>query len=286
MPNSPDGNWHDFGGTGALLHFAHANGYPPDAYRILVTLLTREFHVFAGNARPLWPDADPQDLQDWRLLADDLLEMLNSHSDTPWIGVGHSMGATSTLRAALRAPELFRALVLIDPVLFPPWLSPIWELAYRTGLAYRLHPLAAGALRRRTKFESLAAMESQYRQKGVFRRIDDRSLHAYAAAISRPGLDGSVQLVYPPEWEARIYVTAMRADRELWAQLHDLIPPVLLLRGAESDTFRPYTARLFRRQLPNAEIYSVPQSGHLLPLEKPGQVASFICEFIHPHLSR
>ena len=35
------------------------------------------------------------------------------------IGMGHSIGAIVTLRAALREPTLFRALVLIDPVLLP-----------------------------------------------------------------------------------------------------------------------------------------------------------------------
>lgn len=281
MSTSTYANWLDFGGTGPWLHFAHANGYPPGAYRALVTLLKEQYHVCASLARPMWPGSDPHQLQDWRQMADDLRSMLKSQTSGPWIGAGHSMGATSTLRAALDEPERFQALILIDPVLFPAWVSVVWELIYRTGLAYRLHPLAAGALRRRTEFESLAAMEAQYRRKAVFSRIDDRSLHVYVESITRPGPDGSVHLAYPPAWEARIYVTGLRADRELWERLSGLQHPVLLLYGEESDTFRSQTARLFKRRLPGATIHSIPRTGHLLPLEEPGKVAEHILDFMN-----
>ena len=36
------------------------------------------------------------------------------------IGVGHSLGGVLTLYAAIRRPDLFRALVFIDPVFLPP----------------------------------------------------------------------------------------------------------------------------------------------------------------------
>jgi pimeloyl-ACP methyl ester carboxylesterase len=278
-------NWFDFGGSGPNLHFAHANGYPPAAYTELFARLKPEYHVFASNARPLWPDADPQEIQDWLPMADDLLKLIEAQPPARWIGVGHSMGATNTLRAALHAPERFQALVLIDPVLFPRWISLLWELIYRTGLAYRLHPLASGALRRRTEFESLAAMQAHYRQKSVFSRMDDQNLQAYIEALTQPGPDGNIHLVYPPEWEARIYVTSARKERELWRHLPNLLPPVLLLRGAETETFFEQTARLFKRRLPQTTLYSVPGAGHLLPLEKPGEVAAIMLEFLRSRVT-
>ncbi len=57
------------------------------------------------------------------------------------IGIGHSMGATTTLRLALRQPERFQLLVLIDPVMFPPLTGIAWNIIFRLGLAYQLHPL-------------------------------------------------------------------------------------------------------------------------------------------------
>jgi pimeloyl-ACP methyl ester carboxylesterase len=70
--------------------------------------------------RALWPDSNPHDIKDWKPFSEDLLRFLSSHETAPVIGVGHSIGAIVTLRAALSAPDKFRALVLIDPVLFTP----------------------------------------------------------------------------------------------------------------------------------------------------------------------
>ena len=71
--------------------------------------------------RPLWPDSRPEDIEDWRPLTDDFLHFLDAHQTAPIACVGHSMGGIALLRAALREPERFKAIVLLDPVLFPPY---------------------------------------------------------------------------------------------------------------------------------------------------------------------
>src|SRR5262245_60972400 len=99
----------DLGGVGTPFHFLHANGYPPDCYRPLLQLLRIEYHVFGMLLRPLWGDIEPGTIKDWTPFSDDLQLFLSAQSD-PVIGVGHSIGATVTLRAALRNPGKFRAL--------------------------------------------------------------------------------------------------------------------------------------------------------------------------------
>lgn len=277
--------YEDYGGEGPALHFAHANGYPPGAYRALLAELSAGHHVMAMRMRPLWPEAQPQAIADWRPLADDLgmfLHQLDAsrafpgarHAPIPnrVIGWGHSMGATTTLRLALRQPERFRALVLIDPVFFPPRMIFFWDLIYRLGLGYRLHPLVKGALKRRGRFDSREAMFANYRQKAVFRRMSDAALQDYVQALGCPRPDGSVELCYPSKWEARIYVTGVRADLELWRALPSLKPPLLIIRGAETDTFSERAGRLVQRRLPSARVHTVPDSTHLVALEKPLEV--------------
>ena len=70
----------DLGGSGAHLHFAHANGYPPGAYRVLLEQLARDYHVVAMYQRPLWTGSQPEELTDWRLLAQDLDQFLEQSS--------------------------------------------------------------------------------------------------------------------------------------------------------------------------------------------------------------
>ena len=270
----------DFGGDGPPLHFAHANGYPPAAYRLLLEELSKHYRVKAMRMRPLWPSADPLEFSDWRILADDLEQFLNQQCLHELIGIGHSMGATTTLRLALRQPERFRFLVLIDPVIFPPLTGIAWDIIFRLGLAYRLHPLVKGALRRRTCFENDSAMFTNYRKKAIFRRMNDESLRAYVDALACQDQAGQIQLCYPADWEARIYVTGIRADLELWRQLPRLLPPILFLRGSMSDTFYPKTARMVQRRLKTARITTIPDSTHLVPLEKPYLVYKEIIQFL------
>jgi pimeloyl-ACP methyl ester carboxylesterase len=230
--------------------------------------------------RPLWQSADPSVFSDWRILADDLAQFLDQQGLPPLIGIGHSMGATTTLRLALRQPERFRMLVLIDPVIFPPLIGLAWEIIFRLGLAYQLNPLVKGAIRRRTCFESNSAMFANYRTKTVFRKMNDEGLRAYVDALACQGPEGQIQLCYSADWEARIYVTCIRADRELWLQLPRLLPPVLFLRGAMSDTFYPKTARMVQRRLKTARITTISDSTHLVPLEKPDLVFKEIIQFL------
>src|SRR3990172_9069219 len=102
----------EHGGSGAPLHFLHANGYPPACYQPLLERLTTRYHAFGMLLRPLWPDSKMDELKDWNPLSDDLLHFLSGH-ESPVIGVGHSIGGIVTLRAALKEPGRFRALVLI-----------------------------------------------------------------------------------------------------------------------------------------------------------------------------
>jgi pimeloyl-ACP methyl ester carboxylesterase len=67
---------------------------------------------------------------------------------------------------------------------------------------------------------------------------------------------------------------------DIWRNLSNLKPDVLLIRGAETDTFWASTARRFKKGKVNTQIISVPGSTHLVPLEKPGLVSDAIIDFL------
>jgi pimeloyl-ACP methyl ester carboxylesterase len=200
------------------------------------------------------------------------------------VGVGHSLGAVTTVLAALRRPELFRAVVAIDPVFFNPLKLAAYDVFRRLGQAERVHPLIAGARRRRRAFASTDEMFGRYRQAAVFRRLDDAALRAYVDAAAAPSPDGQgVTLAVTPEWEAAIYATG---PYNLWRQLSKLKPPLLVIRGAESDTFDPGAVKALRQRLPTAQILEVPATGHLVPLEKPADVGRAILEFLEAYVKQ
>jgi pimeloyl-ACP methyl ester carboxylesterase len=266
-----------FGGSGPALYFAHANGYPPATYAPLFEHLAPHFQVTALLARPLWPHSQPDPIiRDWSPYVDDLMRFFDERGETGVLAVGHSLGAVCLLAAALRRPELFRALVLIDPVLFRQGFLLMWDTLRGLGLAHRVHPLIPGALRRRRVFASVDDMFTRYRRAPVFARLSDDHLRVYVGALARPRADGQVELAYSPEWEVKIYETG---PLNLWRDLPNLRPPLAIIYGAESDTFLPPAARKVQRALPAATLHAIPEAGHLAPLEKPAETGKHITQF-------
>ncbi len=279
----------DLNGNGPPLHFAHANGYPPECYSPLLELLKSHYHIFGMYLRPLWPGSEPAEIQDWYPLTEDLFRFLDEQNPGPVIGVGHSLGGIVTLRAALRQPERFRAVILLDPVLFPPLMVAFMGLIRALGLSYRVHPLVRGALHRRRVFESRESLFTAFRRKAIFRYMDDASLRAYIQGITRPRQETGFELAYSPEWEARIYVTGVWRDMDIWRGLPKLKVPLLIIRGAKTGTFWESAGRLVQRKLPAAKVITIPQATHLVPLERPEIVAHTImvadCATINEFLS-
>jgi len=271
------------GESGLPLLFLHANGYPPECYRPLITRLSEHYHIFSMRQRPLWPDSRPDEIVDWNPLTDDFLRFLEEQQTGASIAVGHSVGGIVALRAALRQPEYFRALVLIDPVLFPPFIIRSWKIICALGLGYQMHPLVRAAKDRRRQFDNLDRLFEGYRRKPVFRYMDDPELHAYIEGIACPGEYG-YHLCYSVDWEMRIYVTSVGSDMDIWRALPSLIIPLLIIRGAETDTFWGSTARRVLQKVPAAHVVTVSQATHLVPLERPNEVYRAIQEFLQENL--
>lgn len=269
----------DLGGKGLPLHFLHANGYPPDCYKSLLELYRPQYQVFGMMLRPLWPGSKVDDIRDWHPLSDDLLRFLSDRGTDPVIAVGHSIGGIVTLRAAMRDPKKFRAIILLDPVLFVPSFLVMWNIARAIGLGYRVHPKIAGSLKRRRTFDDLDIVFRGYRNREVFKYMSDESLRNYIQGIARPRVRGGYELVFSPEWESHIYLTGLR-DFDLWRGLPKLEIPTLIIRGAETDTFLAKTARLVKRKQPKIRIESLEQSTHILPLERPQEVFNITQSFL------
>jgi pimeloyl-ACP methyl ester carboxylesterase len=286
---------HDFGGDGPIIHLAHANGFPPATYSPFAECLIAQpsagsvealqksaersgqgFHVIGLPARPLWPDSRPESAPDWHSLADDLIRGLDALDLRDIIGVGHSMGGVFTLLAAIRRPELFRIIVLIDPVILPPaTLRTLW-LMRRLGQSQR-QPLVKGALRRRRTWPNRQDCYERYRSKPFFGNWPDASLRAYVEAGTRQRPDGQVELVYPPEWEAHIFGTA---PTDIWRHVPQLDVLTLVIRGEYSNTFRIQSQTRMQRLLPEARFHVIPEAGHLVPMESPAETAAVVLRFL------
>ncbi|MFO8035666.1 MAG: alpha/beta hydrolase [Anaerolineales bacterium] len=281
-----------FGDQGPLLHFLHANGYPPEAYRTFLFHFGQEYKVIASYLRPLWPGTDPLEVEDWIPFREDLLHSLRVENrtggrrghiggpDEKVIGVGHSIGGTVTLMAALKSPELFQTLVLIEPVLFPSWMSAAFRVLSNMDLLLQVHPLIRRTLNRKRVFDSEEAMYENYRGKKVFQRVPDAVLWDYVHGLGHPRPDERIELAYPPEWEVKIYQTGGVADHLIWPAMRGCKLPVLLIRGEMSDTLYMSVVRRMKRHLPQLAFVNMGAVGHLAPLEAPRRVYDHVRTFL------
>ncbi len=265
----------DFNGRGPVLHFAHANSYPPGCYRQLLQALSPQFRVLAVQHRPLWPGSQPEEMQSWRIIGDDLIRFLDQHKLRGIYGVGHSMGAVATLYAAVQRPDLFRLLALIEPVFFAP--EVLHALAAQSQkIPLQDFPLVRTALNRRAHWPNHQAAFNHLRPKRVFARLTDDALWDYIHHGLRHDETGQVTLSYPAAWEARVYSLP---PADVWDLLPQVSIPVLAVRGQETDTLLPAAWALWQQKQPQATFLEITDADHLVPLSHPQQLAQILDDF-------
>ena len=265
----------DFGGRGSILHFAHANAYPPATYDQLLTGLTDQFTVFAMHHRPLWPGSQPEEMNDWLDLAADMIDFLDQRGQRQVIGVGHSLGAITTMMAAHARPDLFRALVLIEPVFLLPAVLDHFRQQPDLGQPYEI-PLVDIALRRRNKWASYQEAFEHFRPKLVFARWSDHALWDYVKYGIKRVSSAEFELWFSPEWEARIYSLP---PTTVWEVISEITHPLLIMRGLETNTLVTKAWRLLQHVQSQASFVEVPESGHLVPMERPKAIVREVASF-------
>jgi pimeloyl-ACP methyl ester carboxylesterase len=218
----------------------------------------------------------PQKLKNWNIFVDDL-ERFVENLGGPVIAMGHSRGATVSLLLAIKRPELIRALVLIDPTILPFSWMWWWYLVKLTGLA-RFVPIVATAAGRRRVWPDHASILEAYRSKAVFQTWQDGFLDAYIQDGTEKNGNGTIRLCCQPAWEAKCFAAC---PHDIWRYVPKLRKPALVLYGAKSDTFLASAARRFKAKVPGAALRCFEETGHFVPMEKPGATAEVIVDFLN-----
>ncbi len=265
----------DFGGSGEIIHLAHANAYPPGSYIQLIKPLLSKYKVLAMHQRPLWEGSTPKSLKSWELLADDLICFFDQQKLSNIVGMGHSMGGVVSIMAATKRPDLFSKLILIDPVLFPKKVSfmtnlmPIW-------MRKRFIPIAKLSIKRRDLWDNQQIVYDSFRTKKVFRSFSDTALWDFVKAGTKPNGNGKVTLAYPKNWETQVYITAPSVLKKL----SSLTIPVLAIKGQYSNVITSEVWSKWQQTQPNGTFLEYPNSGHLVPMEYPNELAAWILDNI------
>jgi pimeloyl-ACP methyl ester carboxylesterase len=211
---------------------------------------------------------DPAGIE-WHQYGNDALaaarHLSAQHNGQPIIGIGHSMGGASLLMASLIEPELFSALFVFEPIVFPP--TP--ENDDRPP-----NPLAGGARKRRSTFASFDAALENFTAKPPMASFHPKAREAYVRHGFKPNANGEVELKCLPEHEARTYETG--GSHSTWSDLSRITSRVWVVSGAPAP-FQPSSFAIkVAENIPHATYVQYDEMGHFGPLENPAVIASLV----------
>ena len=212
---------------------------------------------------PLYPPTEG-----WPRLVDQLIE--NIEKISPVHGIGHSLGGYLNYLAAVRRPELFRGIVLLDAPLIGAFRGSLLGATKRLGIVDRVTP--AGATRdRRSTWHTREEARAHFLSRRLFRNFASEALDDYV----RHGLvedgDGRLKLKIDPRIEYEIYRTI---PHDMMRHLPGLAVPAAFIGGSDSDVVRRIRLAGMR---PKFSFRSVP-GGHLFPFEHPREAARSIAQ--------
>jgi pimeloyl-ACP methyl ester carboxylesterase len=185
--------------------------------------------------------------------------------------VGHSIGGAITVRWAVRSPEDVAALVLIDAAVAPFSLA-LWERAALYPFIWALLLDLLGRERLLRRILPARIGDPSRMDVSDIQELTQRLCSATGRALL---------LAY---YRAYLSNGELLASQEALSQLRC---PVLILWGQRDGVVPKETLESIRNALPNEvvrQVRVIHDAGHLLPLERPVDVAQAIDDFLRAAL--
>ncbi|MEU8246985.1 alpha/beta hydrolase [Nonomuraea sp. NPDC048916] len=214
-------------------------------------------------------------------LGDDLAEVIKEFVPGPCVLVGHSMGGMTIMALADRHPELFgdriRGVALIATSAGKLAEITLGLPALVSKVVHRVAPTTVsmlgkrGSLVDRTRHagSDIAFLVTRHMGFGDSRNVSP-TLVDFAETMIR---------ATPTEVVADFYPALMNHDK--LSALHVLDPvPTAIMVGAKDWLTPPEHSRAIAAALPRAQLTEVPDTSHLIQLERPGAVNDALRDLI------
>lgn len=260
---------------GPRLVLSHGNGLAIDLYYPFWSLLTDEFDVVIYDLRNHgWNRVSPLDTHNVPTLVSDhdlILEAIDRYfGEKPQAGVFHSVSALVSLLSPTKGGR-FSGLLLYDPPLCRP------------GHSHREFEAAAeqiaGFVRRRTeRFQRQEELSDILPFLPPFQRFAPGVFDLMARTTLRAsGEEDGYELRCPREYEARIidYASVYGVGVDF-----DILECPVKVIGADPTLPFSYLPTLDLSDILSVDYDFLPEASHFLQLEKPGECAAALKEFL------
>ena len=209
----------------------------------------------------------------WPHLVEQLIDAIErEHRGKPVCAVGHSLGGYLSYLAAVRRPELFRAIVLLDAPIIGAFRGSMLGATKRLGIVDRVTP--AGATRdRRGHWPSRHDAKAHFRSRRLFSHFAEECLEDYVRHGLYEDAEGELRLLVNPLVEYQVYRTIPHG---MMRHLAELEVPAGFIGGERSDVIRRVGLAGMRGKF---AMRTVP-GGHLFPFEHPREAAAAVLQLL------
>jgi pimeloyl-ACP methyl ester carboxylesterase len=227
----------------------------------LGTVIAYDRPAFGLTDRPLkWEGENPYSLQSQINLAIGLMDQLNVKKA---ILIGNSAGGTVSMQVALQHPERVQALILVDPAVYagggaPAWVKPLLN----TPQMDHLGPLFARQLQAQgTQFLKTAWHDPSKITPDIF-----------------AGYEKPLQI---ENWDKALWqLTLANQDSGLVNHLTEFTMPILVITGDDDRIVPTEQSLRLAKEIPNAVLKVIAQSGHVSHEEQPVEFLQAVTEFL------
>lgn len=257
------------------LHWAHATGFHARLYQPLLDALSQHVNVIAWDARGHGESRDVGDISrfnSWNIYYRDLAALIEQQPEPVWLA-GHSFGAMTSMAAATLLRDKVAGVLLVEPVIVDRKTSLLVATGKLFGQTHRL-PIAAGAARRRERFDTRQQALDVYRRKSSFKGWQPGWLDHYVEHGFVDEEQG-VTLACRPAWEARSF-SVMEHRPMKYARIFPQDKPLHILVGEKDSTFWPKARLQLQQHIGHAQVDAFNGTSHFLPMEKPQQLLNWI----------
>ena len=259
------------------IHFLHGNSFTPNSYKNLLDGLSNRAIVKTSLLRPLWAKDDLVKFSNWDIFLDDYLDSIKDESNI--VGVGHSIGGNLLLKAAIKQPERFDKIILLDPTFFVPKTIMAWKIISLFKMQSYVLPYINRAQNKKMNYNSIEEMFKAYRSYKVFSKFSDEDLLLLVNSLVKIKKN-KVELIFDNKWDAQIYRTGLVNDMFIWKHISDLNVQTMIIRAEHSDVFLRKTSKYVVAKNRNVVIKEMINSDHLFPINNYVKTLDLIDSYI------
>ena len=262
------------------IHLLHGTGFSAMTLGAMASQLPKDWSIWLTDAPGHGYSTQPTTkMPNWQKMANTIADAIylqaNVKENGPLIGIGHSMGGVITLLAAVKYPDLFSEIILLDPVLFQTEIIIAQQLMQITG-AWRKGALVKSVTNRTATWPSVAIMKENIVKKSLYKAWHPQVISDYCEFSTNVGHQDDVKLSCQPSWEASIFGSYPKG---LWRAIYKIKIPVKILVANKSYFFIPKAVKRAAKINKTIQWQKFGRH-HCFPMEQPTETAKAITDLI------